>query len=71
MRILSGTVKGGAIRMEELGALPEGARVTVIVDDEEDDDPGANRTFEEIPVIDVGFREIAVPVDEIVLQEEP
>ena len=75
MRIFFTQVKDGAIKLDTPRDIPEGARVTVIVDD---DDWDTSRTEEEMPIVDLRAamaaredREEAIPQDEIRLAEAP
>jgi CheY-like chemotaxis protein len=65
MRILTGIVDAGAIRIDDVGGLPEGARVTVIVEDDDEDQD------DEVPPLDVAVRDMHVTVEEIPILPEP
>lgn len=66
MRILTGVVKAGAVALDDAGPLPDGARVTVIVDD--DEEVSTARTHDELPVLDLQVRDEHVTLDEIKIQ---
>lgn len=54
MRLLTGTVQGGMIRLDDTNSLPDGTCVTVVV---EDDEPVEDGTLDEVPVLGIDERD--------------